>query len=314
MTQEHRFREAIEFLQSGGTRGDVPRHEGRADLRRLPLSDPTYSNIRTVVGVEIGTPMRKALELRNCEIRSADFSRCKLLAASVKGCNLTDCRFDNSNCSSMNMTNSVFDDCTFLGTNLWDTYWGAGPRTANVFRRCTFVRAKMRRLLISAARFENCTFEECDLHDTMILACSFIDTRFIGRLHGVSFFGGTSFQEFGEKHRIEVTPEFSGLDLRQTDFRISDIRRLDDDSGFLWPEDPDLLIIENYAGLLDEILDWLKTRTLEHKGPMVYFQECRRTAGRLGVHRLSDLRSTPALQPQDVHTLVAMFEASARKR
>jgi len=314
--QSRKIARALEFLRSGGEKSDLPQHNGRVDLRDLPLSDPMLKNVRTFHGHEIGE-LSEELILRKVSLEHIDFSRSKLPCASISQSAIVNCKFERADCRRLRLASTRLESCTFEGTDLSESTLGIvlPGLVMNVFKGCEFVRAKMRMCSCTAARFEECRFEECNVADSSFGGSSFINTYFTGKVDGATFWGrfplaGRDLHESGE------LPEshYRGLNFQQADLH-SGFRQLYDDSGIDWPDDPDLLVIEGYAQLLDDVLRWIKTCKMAHVGPAMYLEERRKTAGRIGLERVSKLRSSKeAMTTEDVQTLVAMFRARARAR
>ena len=98
-----------------------------------------------------------------------------------------------------------------------------------------------------------CTFADTKLSNVDFQGTVFKNCTFSGELREVQF--------YNHAFRVEALPEnrMEGVDFRRARFFHVEFRRLDM-SDVRWPDDPDHVLISDYAATLDRILGFLEGR------------------------------------------------------
>ena len=96
----------------------------------------------------------------------------------------------------LTVQNSQFDECAFrqLRRPASDGTWGQGSlaRRVSVYRGCTFegVRFRAREgFSVGVARFEQCTFQQCDFGEHFSFCADYIECVFVGPVQRAVFYG-----------------------------------------------------------------------------------------------------------------------------
>jgi hypothetical protein len=163
---------------------------------------------------------------------------------------------------------------------------GVDGKKRNRFHTCDFTKADMRRTVYVSADMRECVFSDTKLTKVDFQGTVFEDCRFEGELEEVLF--------YRQAFRGESLPanEMKGVDLSRARLRHVEFRGLDM-KDVRWPEGDDYLIVDNYVGTLDRLLNALKgSESVPHRQLGAILAMKRKWAGanqRVGVLSMSDL-------------------------
>lgn len=142
------------------------------------------------------------LVLEDKKLESADFSGKKLVGFQSVGCQFRRCRFERM--------------------RVEDAHFGAGKHVSE-YLECSFDGSRLRAPVVGRARFVACSFRDVRLNDWFAPDAEFVDCVFSGRADKTLFFGAPDEErreELGRSTNEFVGNDFTGMDLRDVDFRL----------------------------------------------------------------------------------------------
>jgi uncharacterized protein YjbI with pentapeptide repeats len=200
---------------------DLPRHDGRVDLRGL---------------VHPGRPEPAAIVMRDVSISDLDLSGCRLPHLRLFDCELRNCRFDDGSLEDLRVWRSRLSACGFSRAKLNDLAV-SGPdagRDRSVFASVDFAESTLTNASLNEADFRLCSFADADLAETRFVRCGMTDCRFSGPMNEVIF---DSRPLDGQAVVPFVRVDLSAARLDMCEFFSCEFV----DSAF--PEDPDGVLI-----------------------------------------------------------------------
>jgi uncharacterized protein YjbI with pentapeptide repeats len=123
--------------------------------------------------------------------------------------------YSGRNLDQLLVTASVFRACDFRNMTITGGSFGTG-KTPTLYLDCRFDSSKLRNINSGEARFERCTFTNCDIRNMINLNGEFVDCVFSGKLRGVTF-RANPWTADGSKHPQRDRNEVSGNDFREAD-------------------------------------------------------------------------------------------------
>lgn len=167
----------------------------------------------------------EVLKLRSVELVEEDFSGRRL---------------DQFNASA-----SVFQSCDFRKTQFTHGNFGSGE-TPTLYLDCRFDGARLTKISAGEARFERCSFLDCNIKNQINYDAEFIDCVFGGVLQEVVF-DARPWTADGSPHPLRAKNRFEGNDFRQSDLRWVSFRGGIDLTQQQLPIGPDYILIHDYA-------------------------------------------------------------------
>jgi uncharacterized protein YjbI with pentapeptide repeats len=226
-------------LRSGKSLGrlGLAVHDGRTDLRGLPLPDPVASK-ETKVGRLVASQVDGLVELRDRRLAGLDLSGARLRSLRLFGCQIDNCRFDGADLEDWRLWDSEIRDSTFCGADLRGSAlgsWHDGKR--NRWQHVDFSRATLLSTALLTADFTDCNFAHAELKGVQFSQCNLSGCRFEGALVGVLFDGrGLP----GRPAPRELNCDFSRTTFSDVEFLGFRLTRV------LLPDDPDLVLVPNF--------------------------------------------------------------------
>jgi hypothetical protein len=140
------------------------------------------------------------LALERVTVRDADFSRAAFERFAPNGC--------------------IFERCDFRGEQFDERLQTLfASRRQSTFRECRFDGTDLRFVRPGQARFERCSFANANI-DGWVSACAeFIDCRFAGAIHGVTFHGKPWGHAAERLDPPRLVNAFSGNDFTEADLK-----------------------------------------------------------------------------------------------
>lgn len=236
------------LLRGESLRGlDLGERDGRIDLRGLRIPPPerlkTYSKHGWVVE-EVGG----LVVFRNVHLVDLDFSGSNLESMRLFGVTITNCRFDDARCQDWRLWASTVERCSFVGADLRKAVLGSWyENRENVWCHVNFSRANLRRIVSTAATFEDCDFADAQLVKVDFQSSSFVRCKFAGLVREVIFYDHGYKTGKAEPNRM-VDVDFSEAELRMVEFRRLDLDRV------TFPTAVSHLVVTNYRCVLDRAL------------------------------------------------------------
>jgi Pentapeptide repeats (8 copies) len=221
-------------------------HEGRLDLRYLPLPAPQRLKRFETLGWFV-EELGDLVTLRDAHLGGIDFSGAELSNLRCFGVAIDDCLFEGAVCRDWRLWNSVITDSSFGGANMRSSVigsWDHGLR--NEWWRINFARSDLRGTVLRAAVFEDCDFTEAKLRKLVFEQCAFRRCRFAGPLREVVFDGREVTGRATPEPLVEL--DFTGSTFDEVEFRGY---RLDQ---VALPDDPSLKCVTNYRSVVEQAL------------------------------------------------------------
>jgi uncharacterized protein YjbI with pentapeptide repeats len=162
------------------------------------------------------------LVLQRADLNGADFSGRDLVQISVQDSRLLNCRFD--------------------GTRVDGAYFGAGRQTS-YYAGCVFDGARITFGAGGHARFEDCSFRDCDLRNWFCFSVELVNCTFSGRMRKPVFNGMVPERDrpvVGRERNEFRGNDFSAMDLRDVAFRTGidlSLQRLPSGETYLYLPD-----------------------------------------------------------------------------
>jgi uncharacterized protein YjbI with pentapeptide repeats len=233
---------------------DLPRIEGRVDLRALNAPDPTVIGRRAFPFAQV-EELRGIIWLKGVHWKSIDFSRARLRSLRFHHCTIENCRFDDADCQDWRMWETNVVDTSFRSTSLRSaTLGGVENDKRNRFIRVDFTKTDLRGTANRSADFIDCLFRDAVLAKVDFQGSVFVNCVFEGELREVAFHHSAFRGEKWPKN------EMLNVDFRRAKLRLVEFRRLNMNT-VKWPEDDDHILVRDYRASLDRALVVLERRT-----------------------------------------------------
>ena len=216
---------------------DIPRHEGRVDLRGISFPKPSHLQ-RYPYNTWYKFEGPVTFIENNAKIREASVENLDLSFADLRWVNWYNCKFRNALFEGAELAEDRFHSCHFEQTS----FERADLREAVVdgdepckFRNVSFLRTDLRYIyLFRFPRFEDCDFSWAKWTETDFQGSQFVRCKFAGKLGILSFRGWNSRatdsdKEFLTKRGLNLhrfRNPMDGVDFSQAD--LGKVEFLDD--------------------------------------------------------------------------------------
>lgn len=248
----------LDRLRLGATLDDLglAEHEGRTDLRGLAV--PTPRSVRHLVAGRSAVEQQAGFfELSHARWERLDLSHAVLDGLQAERLRAADCRFDHASMRHVRLWATEIEACSFDQATFRGAGLGAWSRGGpNRFERCTLREADLRGAACSAAIFEDCDFSRARLDKVDFGATRFDRCRFAGELREVMFNRSYPVNTGRGLEQLDLGNELRDCDFTEAVLLWTDFRQLDLRTVTL-PRDSDLIIVRNYACVLDRLLSSL---------------------------------------------------------
>jgi len=244
--------EVVERLRTGAPLDDLPvgRHEGRVDIRGLPVARPRRS--QEAAGSWRWTQLAGLTELRGVGLRALDLSGASLDHLRFFDVDIHDCRLEWTSCRDWRLWGCTVTDTTFIHADLATAVLGSWYNDrGNVYRRVSFARADLRRVLAPDGTFEDCDFSYARIERTRFGSSDLIRCRFAGTLREIQFYARDPHSQKPTPNPMDAV-DFSDAVLRDVEFRGLDLDRVQ------LPRSARHLLIRHYRCVLMTVLAQLE--------------------------------------------------------
>jgi uncharacterized protein YjbI with pentapeptide repeats len=229
---------------------DLGVHEGRVDLRLLALPIPQrlerYAADRWFVEELHGHLIFRGQNLVDLDLTGAQMQGLRFFDAEI-----VNCRLDRGWCQDWRLWNTSVRSSTFVRADLRGSVlgsWHNGLR--NRWSDVDLSSADLRGVVSDSAVYDGCDFSRAKLGGLRFAQCTLTDCRFAGHLRGVVFDGRSI-----EGHAV---PEpLRRVDFSETVFTDVSFKGYQLE-GVMLPDDPDLLVINNFRCVAERILTELE--------------------------------------------------------
>lgn len=217
---------AVQALASGGCFEQLPwlrRHEGRWDIRGLPVS-PLLGQVRLPAWRRAASFACGASALAGTRLLDADLSYANLEGITAGYCTFRNVAFDHATMRHGGMMGSRFLNCSFVGTDLFDARMHqAILGRENEFAQCVFERTNLGSSMHCAERYTQCTFVSIVGRRLDFVGARFDTCSFRGSLRDVLFQGHCWIKD---NLPPGASPRFNRMPnrMRQVDFREAELR------------------------------------------------------------------------------------------
>ena len=246
-------REVFERLIAGVPLSDLQlgEHEGRIDLRGLHAPDVIKEQLPPFRNWSL-QKLKGALEFRNARWDSMDLSGSHLKYARFFDSQITNCRFDYSDCQDWGLWGTDVTKTTFIAANLSNAVLGPWYQgRGNTYNFVDFSRADFGGIVSTTATYIDCDFANAKLEKIEFQSSAFIRCRFAGEVREVIFY------DHGFKTGKPDPNPMEDVDFSRAQLRWVEFRRLNLDRVRL-PESRDRLILKNYPCVLRKALAAVK--------------------------------------------------------
>lgn len=232
------LREIRTWLVDGGPRPAVDDHDGRADLRGIPL-------FATPVTIGDKDDPTAGTTWDSLDLSGAQLDQLRLFATTI-----TNCVFDDANLTGLRAWGTTITDSSFRRADLRSSALGTGAwhGLRNVWRNVVFDRANLRQATFNAAVLDNCTFDTTS-KQLMLVDCEIDHCVFRGKLSTLAI--------DGRGHRYPVDPAAISADFSNATVHEFYIQGYHLDRVQLPPQ-PDLMVVHRYPAALRQAAAWLK--------------------------------------------------------
>jgi len=187
-------------------------HEGRIDLRGLPLPKPVPKGKLKLPSSESApsfefTIIRGRFEAANVSLKRVDLSFSDLSHAVWKACDFEDSLLCKAIVSQGFFRSCHFEDVVFDGADLRDTLvGGCEGETITSFKRTSFRNADLRHTYYQYPVFEDCDFSHAKLDGVDFQGSRFTRCKFAGKMTRLWFRGlyTSPSTSRGTKHRARL--------------------------------------------------------------------------------------------------------------
>ena len=242
-------REVVARLRRGRPLTDLGlgEHEGRIDLRGIPLPQPRVSTRHSATGLSVAE-LGDLVELRDLDLHDLDLSDAQLPSLRLFSCRLENCRLIGASCADWRLWATEIRNSSLSSANLRAASLGAWYRgKGNLYERVDFSRADLRSASAPAATFVDCDFSDATFRKTDLGGSSFIRCRFRGELFEVTFADRAFESEKTDPNRMEDV-DFAEAELRWVEFRRLDLERVN------LPESSSHVRIDEYRCTLERAI------------------------------------------------------------
>lgn len=227
---------------------------GRLDLTHLLAPEPVIRKTTRTKLADV-SELAGITVFKNVRWKSLDFSGSRLNSLRFFDSEISDCVFNGCDCRDWRFWGTTFSNISFCSADLRNSALGGVQEgKINQFEKVDFSGADLRQTAYRSARFANCLFKNTRLDKVNFHGSIFIDCRFEGELREVCF-NRTAFGTDGLRPNEMLRVNFSNANLRWVEFRgldMSDVR---------FPNDPDHILVTQYAEALEELLLLLRERS-----------------------------------------------------
>jgi uncharacterized protein YjbI with pentapeptide repeats len=239
--------EVVARLLVGRPLGDLGlgEHDGRVDLRGLPMPQPQRLRRYEKHGWFI-EELSDRLLFKGVRLVGLDFSGSLLDSIRCWDSRIEDCRFDGARCQHLGLLRTEVADCSFAGADFRQAALGAWSDGGNVYRRVSFAQADFRVGSCPAAAFIDCDFSHARLEKVDFQSSSFVRCRFAGDLREVMFYDHGFKTGKPDPNPMEDV-DFSGAVLHDVEFRRLNLDKV------TFPESGHL-VVRGYRCVLERAL------------------------------------------------------------
>jgi uncharacterized protein YjbI with pentapeptide repeats len=221
-------------------------HEGRLDLRCLPLPTPRRLDRFETQGWFV-EKLRDVVGFRRVQLARLDLSGAQLQSLRFHDVSIVDCRFDGAACRDWRLWATGVTGCTFSKADLRGAAvgtWDEGRR--NEWRHVDFSGADFRVGVSQAALYEDCDFSGAQLAKVNFEQCTLLRCRFSGAVREVVFDGRELTGRPAPSLLEDV--DFAEAMFEQVEFMGLDLSRV------VVPKDPDIRLIRHYRCVVEHAL------------------------------------------------------------
>lgn len=297
----------------------IAMHNGRLDLRGVSIAAlgaerhfgaPPPPDARGAVGRFAGLvePCDVALSLRGIELCDMDFSDSDLDGIRFFNCTIQNCVFDNASCDDWRMWATSVSDSSFASASLREaSMGGALDGETNRFENVRFINTDMRGTAHRSEAFIGCTFDNANLLKVDFQGSRFTRCVFRGELHEVMFYDRAFRGERFPPNTMEDV-DFTGASLHSVEFRRLNLDRV------RFPADSEHLLLSNYPAALDYAMAQLQGEDVSSRMARAYLEFSRKWVGpqqKVGIFNRLDL--VEFLGEDDSAELVRLLREGERK-
>jgi uncharacterized protein YjbI with pentapeptide repeats len=225
---------------------DLATHDGRVDLRGLPVPQPQHLRRFEKDGWFI-EELGDRVWFKNARLAGLDLSGAIMDRVRLWDTEVSDCRFDGARCQHLGLVRTEVTDCSFVGADFRQAALGSWVDGGNVFRRVTFKDADFRVGSCPAATFVDTDFSQARIEGVDFQSSSFVRCRFAGELRDVLFYNHGFKTGKPDPNTMEDV-DLSDAVLREVEFRRLNLDRV------TFPSDPAHLIVHSYRCVLKRAL------------------------------------------------------------
>lgn len=246
-------REVVARLAKGKPldRLGLGQHDGRIDLRGLPLVPPTREARYEFEGFFVER-LGGTVELKKRRLVGLDLSGAALTSMRFTDCVLEHCALTGAICHDWRLWGTSVVDCDLTGADLRDAAVGTGRRdkSFNRWQQVSFRGADFRVSSTFSADFVDCDFSMAKLVDVRFQQCVLQRCVFAGVLTRVQFDGRDTHprERPAPQQPSLIDVDLSRAVLNDSQFLGCDLSRV------TLPDDPQLLRIRRYPVVVEEVL------------------------------------------------------------
>lgn len=231
----------------------LPEHEGRSDLRSLPIPPPRRLERFEAQGWFVER-LGDLVVLNGPRLQGLDLSGGQLQSLRFHDGHISECRFDGANCRDWRLWGTEVSDCSFAKASLREAAvgtWHEGRR--NVWRRVDFSGSDFRIGVSHEAVYEDCDFSGAKLDKVEFGQCAFSRCHFAGELKQVVF-DGRDLTDRPAPPPMEAV-DFSDAYFNQVEFKGFDLEAV------VLPKDADVRLVRHARCVAREGLEMISDDT-----------------------------------------------------
>jgi uncharacterized protein YjbI with pentapeptide repeats len=161
-------------------------------------------------------------DLKDVKFKFVDFDK-----SSFQNCNLTNvtfehCNFNRCDYKEVRQWNCIYENCIFNKTNFFNSTMG----TTVEYLNCRFEKSKLHGKYFSFGyntKFNNCSFDICDIKSTWILSTTFNNCIFSSKLTNIRFSGEKESKASSKNGHLEYPATFINCNLGNSIFEELEI-------------------------------------------------------------------------------------------
>jgi len=245
---------------------NLPKVDGRIDLRGLKLPKPAVANQRPFAQFQVRTILPSS-SVRGAKLHELDLTGSSIPSLRLFDAEIRNCVLDRCNLADLRMWSTTVANCGFRSTKLRGAALGGidnGKR--NMFLNVDFSDADMRETAYKSASFTHCRFRNTRLEGTNFQGSTFQDCVFEGEVRNVLFNRSASGGEDLPPNQM-LNVDFSRATLRFVGFRGLTLDHV------VFPQDTDHFVIRDFDSALDRVLRLLSAQADEAARKLVFFLE-----------------------------------------